>query len=225
MKRKRMLFIIGILLITLVGCGKQEIGKSSEETYDINVIEASTEKETEVVVAIVETPTEIQTEVPTAAVIEAPAEAVVSTPIVVAPTEAPAAVVKPTEAAVSTPIVETPTVAPVVTNGVVYGYYTNCTTDGLIEIKTEYGKHLPYEYFSLSRDYGPGLYCIAYADDISLCGHSGRGGLILTSLTTTIQTFSDYGKTNGGNGVVGVTLSNFGYYNGRLVCVVYTGSK
>ncbi|SEW24551.1 hypothetical protein [[Clostridium] fimetarium] len=154
---------------------------------------------------------EIQTA--TQLVTEKPTEAQMSTQ---ATTESSSQVPAPTEAPI-TPIEAPPTEAPVATTGRTYGYYTNCTTTGLIQDKTEYGNHRPYEYFKLTES--PIAYCIAYAEDALSYGVKPKFNSLL-GLTSTMKEFSDYGKSKGGNGVVGVELSDFGYYNGLLVCVV-----
>ena len=138
-----------------------------------------------------------------------------------ATTESSSQIPVPTEAPI-TLIEAPPTEASVAPTGRAYGYYTNCTTTGLIQDKTEYGNHRPYEYFSFANL--PGVYCVAYADDALSYGVRPKFDTLL-AYTLTMQEFSDYGKSMGGNGVVGVKLNAFGYYNGQLVCVVYATSK
>ena len=127
-----------------------------------------------------------------------------------------------TEDAEASPIVAPQ--APAVLAGRTYGNYTNCTTTELNQVKAKYGEHLPYQFFTTdtketSQDMT--IYCIAYIDDISLCQIKPKFQTLLT-FTDTMKALSDYGKALGGDGKVVLTLPDFGDYNGKRVCVVYT---
>ena len=238
-KRKRLLFIILLLFITLIGCGKQQSETTIKQTGKESGMENDTVDQAEALVEIsvlkatvasTESSTEVKTVSPTELIVEASvgeeteAAAVATVTLTGVSTEAvvlDTPVVMPIEVGEATPVVgnpvENPVETPVVTSGRTYGYYTDCTKVGLIEHKTEYGKHLPYEYFSFGSD--SAVYCIAYEDDALSYGLKPKFNSLL-GLTTTMQEFSNYGKAKGGNGVVGAILLDFGNYNGKRLCVV-----
>jgi len=226
-KRKSLLFIISILFVILIGCSKQQDGATIGQPGKDSVIEDFTIASNE---GVVESSTvvakESVIEATIVSVTEVATEVGVATSNVIAtePSEVIAieAVVEValTEAAEVSPIVAPQ--APAETGGLTFGYYTNCTKVGLNQHKAEYGKHLPYEYFSFGSD--SAVYCIAYEDDALSYGLKPKFNSLL-GLTATMQEFSNYGKAKGGNGVVGAILLDFGNYNGKRLCVVSVGTN
>jgi len=227
-KRKSLLFIISISLIILIGCSKQKEGATVEQRSKESVIENFTISlnegvaESSTVVAkrsTIEAATEVG--VATSIVIAMEAREVIETEAEVAVVIAPEAAVEvaPIEAAVVLPIIEP--VATVQTGGLTFGYYTNCTKVGLNQDKTEYGKYLPYKYFTVESS--PLIYCIAYEEDALSYGLKSKINTLL-GFTPRMKEFSDYGKSHSGTGVVGASLLDFGDYNGKRVCVVITGT-
>jgi len=226
-KRWGLSFCILLLLVTLMGCGKPQVENEGEQTRKESGMETFAAVQTKAVIetltlATMEDSSIAQTEVvvdisnvPAKGAMEVESTEAVKAGLVESTTEV-------VTEAVTIPNVVVPAEVPVVTNGKTYGYYTNCTEIGLIENKTEYGKHMPYEYFKVSES--PIVYCIAYVDDALSYGVKPKFNSLL-GLTANMQAFSDYGVIKGGNGVVGVNLNDFGYYNGRLVCVVCVGIK
>ena len=225
-KRWGLSFCILLLLVTLMGCGKPQVENEGEQTRKESGMETFAAVQTKAVIetltlATMEDSSIAQTEVvvdisnvPAKGAMEVESTEAVKAGLIESTTEA-------VTEAVTIPNVVVPAEVPVVTNGKTYGYYTNCTNVGLIQDKTEYGKYLPYEYFTVESSLL--IYCIAYEDDALSYGLKAKFNTLL-GLTSTMQAFSEYGKAHGGTGVVGASLLDFGDYNGKRVCLVITGT-